>query len=138
MIPAWAGEYVGLPYADKGRSRDGADCWGGVRMVYREVFGIDLPDYADAYTSADERDSVAQAVEAGLTDGWESVTVPHGGDLLILRVAGRPWHCAIMVNDAQFLHWPPPNERGEQQLSCIDRIDAPRWAKRLGGWWRHA
>jgi cell wall-associated NlpC family hydrolase len=28
MIPAWAADYVGIPFREHGRSRDGADCWG--------------------------------------------------------------------------------------------------------------
>lgn len=29
----WWNEYVGLPFADKGRTREGCDCWGLVRLV---------------------------------------------------------------------------------------------------------
>lgn len=135
MIPDWAAPYIGLPYRDRGRSRDGADCWGGVRLVYREVFGIDLPDYADAYTTADDALGVAAAVAHGLETGWERVQAPRAGDLLILRIGGRPWHCAILVSPERFLHWPPHDAAGRQSLSCIERLDSPRWAKRLGGYW---
>ena len=136
MIPAWAGAYIGLPYAEKGRTREGADCWGGVRMVLREVFGHELPDYSGAYTEAKNHASVAQAVENGLAEGWQKVDRPQAGDLLILKIAGRPWHCAVMVNASQFLHWPPPDKRGRQLLSCIERLDSPQWSKRIEGIYR--
>jgi cell wall-associated NlpC family hydrolase len=136
-VPAWAGEYVGLPYRDKGRDRDGADCWGGVRLVLAEVFHVNLPDYSGAYTHASDRASVAAAIAAGLADGWAKVTTPQAGDLLSLRIAGRPWHCALLVNDRQFLHWPPPGKDGRQLLSCIERLDAPHWARRIEGFYRH-
>lgn len=135
MIPAWAGKYIGLPYADKGRTRAGADCWGGVRLVLADVFGIALPDYADSYTTADDMDSVADAVAAGLEHGWKRTEKPQEGDLLILRVAGRPWHCGIMVTADRFLHWPPHDAHGGQSFSCIERLDSPRWAKRIDGFW---
>lgn len=137
IAPAWVAPYVGLPYADKGRDRTGADCWGGVRMVLADVFGVGLPSYADAYTVASDHASVAAAVEAGLTDGWTRVEQPRAGDLLILKIAGRPWHCAVMVTADRFLHWPPPSKRGVQVLSCLERLDSPHWARRVEGVYRH-
>ena len=135
-IPIWVGPYIGLPYKDKGRDRAGADCWGGVRLVLGEVFGHELPDYSCAYTDAKDQASVAGAVEAGLADGWQRADRPQAGDLLILKIAGRPWHCALMVNDRQFLHWPPPDKQGRQILSCIERLDSPHWSRRVEGIYR--
>jgi cell wall-associated NlpC family hydrolase len=136
MIPEAFGPYIGLPYAEKGRTREGADCWGGVRMVLRELFGHDLPDYSGAYANTKDRESVAAAVESGLADGWERTDSPLAGDLLVLKIAGRPWHAAILVNASQFLHWPPPSKDGRQMLSCIERLDSPHWAKRIEGIYR--
>ena len=39
----WWNKYVGIPYAPGMSSRDGCDCWGLVRLVYREEFGTLLP-----------------------------------------------------------------------------------------------
>jgi cell wall-associated NlpC family hydrolase len=105
-------------------------------MVMREVFGHDLPDYADAYTHTKDHASVASAVDAGLCDGWQKVERGQAGDLLILKIAGRPWHCAVLVNAAQFLHWPPPDKQGRQLLSCIERLDSPHWSRRIEGIYR--
>lgn len=136
-IPAWVGPYVGLRYAEKGRGPDGWDCWGGVRMVLAEVFGRALPDYADAYTRTTDHASVAAAIESGLADGWRRVDAPQAGDLLSLKIGGRPWHCALMVDRRQFLHWPPPDRRGVQLLSCVERTDSPTWVNRIEGYYRH-
>lgn len=108
MISDW----IGKPYKDKGRGPDGWDCWGLVRAILMSERGITLPDYADAYITASDRYSVSQAVQAGLEHGWARVTKPKAFDLLILRIAGRPWHCAIMLNDRQFIHVPPPSRTG--------------------------
>lgn len=70
MFPAWASDYIGLPFADHGRTREGADCWGLVRLVYAEVFNLALPSYASTYTDAHDQASVSAAVERGLQDGW--------------------------------------------------------------------
>lgn len=128
--------YVGLPYRDKGRGPDAWDCWGGVRYYLQREHALLLPDYADAYTSAVDGDSVAAAVGAGLVTDWREVTKPRPGDLVILRIGKRPWHCAVMVDARRFLHWPPPI-RGVQQLSCIERLDSPQWNRRIVGFHRH-
>lgn len=70
--------------------------------------GHSLPDYSNAYTEACDPDSVAGAVVAGLQDGWQRVERPQALDLLILRIAGRPWHCAVMLDAAMFIHVMPP------------------------------
>lgn len=125
-LAAW----VGIPYRDKGRGPDAFDCWGGVRAVLLAAKGIVLPDYADAYTSADDHDSASTAVTQGLADGWQAVDRPQPFDLLILRIAGRPWHCGLVVARNRFLHWAP------KQTSCIERMDAPMWARRIEGVYR--
>jgi cell wall-associated NlpC family hydrolase len=106
-------------------------------MVLADVFGIAVPSYVDAYTSGSDHGSVANAVDAGLAAGWEKVSCPDSGDLLILKIGGRPWHCAIMVNRAQFLHWPPPRN-GVQLLSCVERLGNPMWTRRIDGFWRRS
>lgn len=136
-VAAWAAPYVGLPYRDKGRGPDAWDCWGGVRMVFADVFGLHLPDYGDAYRDGDDWASIAATVRAGLADGWDRVERPEAGDLLVLRIAARPWHCGVMVNEGQFLHWPPPGRDGRQQLSCIERVSDQRWMRRIEGFYRH-
>lgn len=45
----WANQYVGIPYLEKGRSREGADCWGLVRLILLEQTGLELPSYSEKY-----------------------------------------------------------------------------------------
>ena len=134
MAPDLA-RWIGLPYADKGRGPDAYDCWGLARAVLAER-GMALPDYAEAYTRAADHDSVAVAVRAGLADGWQPVDKPQAFDLVILNIAQRPWHCGVMVAPDRFLHVMPPGPKG-QAFSCIERIDSPRWARRIEGFYRH-
>lgn len=129
-------EFAGLPYADKGRGPAAYDCWGLCWAIFRDVYGLTLPDYVDAYTTAADHESVSAAVLRGLAE-WMRVERPSAGDLLILRIAGRPWHCAVMVDDKRFLHVPPPGRSGRQTLSCVERIDSPMWARRIEGFYRH-
>lgn len=129
--------WIGLPYADKGRGPDAYDCWGLVRVVFLEERRLALPDYRDAYEAAKDHDSVAAAVRGGLADGWRAVDRPRAFDLVILNIAARPWHCGVMVAADRFLHVMPPAPGGAQAFSCIERIDSPRWQRRVEGFYRH-
>lgn len=40
----WTDDYVGLPYLDFGRDRNGLDCWGLYMLIIKEQFGIDVPE----------------------------------------------------------------------------------------------
>ncbi|HET6805330.1 MAG TPA: NlpC/P60 family protein [Frateuria sp.] len=129
--PPWVAPYVGIPYMDKGRARTGADCWGLVRMVQRDVFHVDLPDYGDAYRDGEDWERIGQAVAAGLAAGWRQVARPATGDLVILRIAERPWHCGVAVSGSRFLH------ALSGYASVVERFDCPRWSNRIEGFYRH-
>src|SRR5512144_1011435 len=49
--PAWVAEYVGIPFVDLGRDRQGCDCWGLVRLILAGQAGLALPSLATGYGS---------------------------------------------------------------------------------------
>ena len=121
--------YIGLPFADHGRG-PAYDCYGICREILQQEFNITLPDYGGRYTEASDRHSVADAIKAGLIEGWHRVDAPTEGALVIFRIAGQPWHVGIVVDAYTFLHVPP----GE--TSCIERLASPMWEKRIEGYYR--
>ena len=145
MIPIWCSKWIGIPFADHGRGPDAFDCYGLVHAIYREQFGITLPDYADAYSDARDHASVAAAVQAGLQAGWATIDrvheTPRCGDLLVINVATRPWHCGLMVTPERFLHCPTQQARDsgrEIGSSCVERLDNAMFRNRIEGIYRHA
>jgi cell wall-associated NlpC family hydrolase len=99
--------YVGLPFLSGGRSYEAVDCWGLVRLVFREVHGIELPGYGDidAYALV----KVAREMERGM-DGevWHPVQPgevrPFDVCAMHLPGGSRVGHVGLMIGRDDLLH----------------------------------
>ncbi len=131
-VPIWAGRYIGLPFKGHGRDRAGLDCWGLVRLVMAEQFGIALPSHVQEYERTTQVEKIAVLIERE-AQKWK--IVPAGeetcGDVIVLRVRGRPMHVGLVLGDRQMLHI----ERGID--SVIERYNGPHWAERIAGFYRY-
>lgn len=140
MFPDWVEGYVGLPFKERGRAMDGADCYGLVRLVWEREFGIILPawideSWAEAENDAAGRKRVAAALATlGYAAGdWIALGAGEegAGDGVLLRMLGFPIHVGLVVAPGWMLHC----ERGLD--SALERYDSLRWRNRLVGFWRH-
>lgn len=126
---------IAVPFADHGRGWNGWDCWGLVRLAYREVLEVDLPAWSEGYDDAGEtpagRDQVARLIAAGRV-GWIRTAPPGPGDVLLLNLRGRPLHVALALWHGRFLH------TESRTGTVIERLAAPLWARRLEGSYRLA
>lgn len=125
-------ELIGIPYLDRGRTVAGCDCW-GLAMLYHAERGVTLPDFADAYESAEQSQSVASVVAAHRADaGWLEVSPQDWapGDLLLMRMHGHPCHVGVFVGGGMFLH----TLRGHN--SALQRLSDVRYRSRIVGAWR--
>ena len=131
-VPFWAGHYIGLPFRDHGRDRLGLDCWGLVRLVLAEQFGIALPSYAHEYQRTTQAEKIGALIGREACK-WRPVTAgsEECGDAIVLRVRGMPMHVGLVVGDQQMLHI----EQGIN--SVIERYNGPRWADRVAGFYRY-
>lgn len=103
----WVSQYIGIPYLDHGRDLHGLDCWGLVRLVYRDQLNIELPSYAEI--SAEDLLRASRAITAGAEgEIWrpveQSATVPF--DVAVMRYAGRraTGHVGIVTPCNRILH----------------------------------
>lgn len=130
--PAWCGAYVGIPFAPGGASRVGCDCWGLVRLVFRERWRIVLSG-CEHGLDPEDRPAVAAAFAAAPSRGWRRIdpSSAREGDVALLRVGGAPCHVGLIVGWPWLLH----AEAGTD--AALDRLDGVRWSRRLDGVWRH-
>jgi cell wall-associated NlpC family hydrolase len=128
--------YVGIPFRDGGRDREGCDCWGLVRLVYRDVAGIDLPSYGEI--GATELLAIAREVGAAIRgDPWRCVTDDPRRPLDVVVMARQghairaAFHVGVMIDGKRVLHTEQMTD------SHTVPIDHPSLASRIIGFYRH-
>lgn len=131
-IPIWVGHYIGLPFKEHGRDCKGVDCWGLVRLVMAEQFGIVLPSYSTYYDSTTREDQLAPLI-AEERRHW--IPIEHGeekfGDVVVLRMRGQPIHVGLVIERGRMLH-------AEVGIgSVLDSYASARWALRVTGFYRY-
>lgn len=110
----WWTDYIGIPFADRGRDRSGCDCWGLVRLVYAERCGIDLPSYLDGYRDIADGEGLARGMAVMLPD-WRASDPVEFAVPLIRFHQGR-LHVGILVDGRRMLHV----ERAK--LACVEPL----------------
>ncbi|EJN15683.1 cell wall-associated hydrolase, invasion-associated protein [Bradyrhizobium sp. YR681] len=124
--------FVGIPYADRGRARDGCDCYGLLRLVMAELRGVDLPAFSGAYVTTADRAALAGLI-AGEIAPWQPVALgeERAFDGVLLRHGRALSHIGLVVMPGRMLHV------SEGGASCIESYRAPPWSHRLAGIFRY-
>lgn len=150
--PPWADSYVGLPWANAGRTGDGLDCWGLYRLVAAERFGVMHPEYrAVVWTprvgraeQAEANRELAAYMEGERLTGWSTVWEAAGappdeplggglamaGDLVWIRSVGARTHVGMAVASGWMLHI----EEGIDSV-CVP-YDGADFERRVTGFYR--
>jgi len=97
---------VGIPHVKRGRSIDGADCWGIVFLAHEDA-GIQLSEYGDI--SPDELLKVAREMRKSYDQSpWIDVTSEPRRELDVVLMAQKPGaeisHVGVMVNETHVVH----------------------------------
>lgn len=125
-------EFVGLPWADKGRGPQGYDCWGLLALVYRRLLKIDLPAFTDAYVTAADREAVA-ALIAGHCSPWRDVSIDAVRPLdgVVMLEGGAACHVGLVASPGFVLHMVPERD------SVIEPYTTGKLRRRIAGFFRH-
>lgn len=122
--------YSDVFFKERGRTREGVDCWGLVCLFYKDFFNIELEDHLDCYSSVTDR-TIAVRAQREIETVWQNVKEPRKGDVILCRLAGRPMHVGLYIPIGNMLHI----ERGSYPV--IEELGGIKWKNRILGFYRH-
>lgn len=129
---SWTNDYIGIPWLDGGRTQEGCDCYGLVRLVLGKEFGLNLDAHDQFYTLTNETAAISARITQTTEESWEKVTTtPQAGHVALFTIKGLPIHCGVMINKAEMLNI----RKGAQAV--IEPIHGLLWGKRLEGIYRY-
>lgn len=95
----WWAKYVGIPYLDKGRTDQGCDCWGLVRLVYAQELGIYLP----SWHTHDGLESIRGMLKQFLPQ-YRKLEGPDPFSIALFSSSVTAMHVGVMVDAGRMLH----------------------------------
>ncbi len=133
MNESWHNQFMSIPFVERGRTRQGADCWGLVCIIYKEILNIELP-LLDDYANTLDRKTLPHIIEKESLRSW--VKVEQGEeqayDVAIFRTGGVPMHIGVVVRPGFMIH----SQSGNDTLFS-NYVKEKEWSKRLVGFCRY-
>lgn len=123
-------KYIGIPYVEKGRDASGVDCWGLVRLIYKNEYNISLPNFSSEYTIDD--DARIGELFSQYKEGWEQLSYPEPGTVVLFRMYGIDSHIGVIVSPTHFIHV------REGRDSVIESLANTKWSKRITGYYKYS
>ena len=102
----WAAQYLNIPFRPKGRTREGVDCYGLVRLIYQEQLNIELPSYTEDYATIHDRIEIESVLRSEVGTRWKEIPLVTAKEFdgVIFRIEGRPTHFGLIVDSPRFIH----------------------------------
>jgi cell wall-associated NlpC family hydrolase len=114
-------KYIGIPFKYGGRDYNELDCYGLVMLLYKELQGIELPDFNSPSFLSEIHDLIALEKQK-----WTPCELEVGA-VLLFSIKGYGSHVAYYIGDDSFIHtWEATNG------VTIERLGIS-WAHRLLG-----
>lgn len=88
----WTEQYIGIPWLLGGRDKSALDCWGLLRLLYRQEYGIELSTYANGTA-----ETITEVLSSGAVDKWHSVETPQEGDAVAIGRGDTFSHVGIYL-----------------------------------------
>ncbi len=134
MRPTWVTQYLTIPFREKGRTHEGVDCYGLVRLIYQEQRQIELPSYTEDYTTTEDAEVIRGLVSGEVASRWQEIARAEASlfDGLIFRILGRPTHFGMVLDPPWFLHAAKLDRRVSGKV-WLERWDTRAWEHRLLG-----
>ena len=126
-------DFIGIPFVSKGRTFRGCDCYGLVKLYYKEVLNIELPE--TVITAEQPRRTFANYLNE-ISKNWTLTTQQKNAVVAMSINAEHPslvTHFAIMIDDKRFI------DTRENMSSFLTSIDDERIKNQIKGFykWQH-
>ena len=119
----WSTEYLNIPWKWKGESKDGCDCLGICKLIYKDIKNMQYSDMPP-----DDIDSKYSMFEKVIKYGEEihNISNLREFDIVFFKDKDEVRHMGIMVDKfGKFLH------QLENRASRISNLHQPYWQKRF-------
>lgn len=126
-------DFIRIPFADHGRTRQGADCWGLICIMFAELRGVELPSLT-GYSDTKDKVRISDIIKSE-SIAWESIEPgkEETFDVAVFRMLGQPMHVGLVVKCGLMIHC----ERGSG-VYLTEYYKERQWDKRLEGFFRYA
>lgn len=131
MMYPWVKHYVGIPFISGGRTKTGCDCYGLVRLVLQEQYGIVLPELSDDYTDALNIGETSRLFAEQLPVlSADRLPEPEEQAVALITEQGYPCHLGIVAGSGYILH------TGAKTGAVCQRVTHPGLRGRIEGYYR--
>jgi len=126
----WVEKYIGIPFVSNGRTIKGCDCYGLVRLVFHNEYGIELPELSDNYKDALNVKETARLFTDNLPVlAAKKIIKPEEKAVVIITEHGVPAHVGIVAGAGYVLH------TGIKTGSVCQRESHPGLRSRIEGYY---
>jgi hypothetical protein len=125
--------FIGVPFLDKGRTFNGCDCYGLVKLYYKEILNIEIPE---TIITADKPRRIFANYLKEISENWKPCE-PKANAVIAMSVNSEfpnlVTHFAVMIDDKRFI------DTRENMSSYLTNIDDERIKNQIKGFyqWQH-
>lgn len=126
MTRHWSYHYIGIPWAPYGtrKTDPGLSCHGLRNLVYREVRGIELPEYRDTATDTYECNEIESILSLKHSKLWTKINLQEATefDIVTFHMRGVEKHVGTLISNTHMLHV------GKGISTSIERFSKEPWS----------
>lgn len=127
-------DFLGIPYLRGGSSREGADCWGLVPLVYRETRQIEIPLYNEGLQGRPCKDFLQDSMKKEVDRAWEKLDPIHAQFMDVVLLQTTELHVGIVDQSKRYM-------LTTSHTMCTSKLDewgrGTRWDGKLLGVYRY-
>ena len=124
-------DLIGIHFVDRGRDRNGMDCW-GLALAAMRHFGKDVPDFDVSCFDTLSIHAIYDGQRARWA--WQKVEIPEPGDIAIMcldpRYPEMVQHVGVYIGNGRVIHTLKKRE------SHLIRIDDSYWSLKIVKYYR--